>query len=184
MSSGAALLVIWLTVFVINLRHVMYAASIAPHFQKLPLYWRLCLPFLMADQPYALGVIRYVEEPQMKHKEWFFLGMGGPLWLMWTLATVVGVFVGAQIPPEWALDFVIPLVFLVILFPSIKDNASVVAAVVAGAVAVLARPLPYNLGLMTAAVVGIVAGVVAEGVLNKVQSVNGLNVNDEGVNDE
>lgn len=167
MSSGAALIVILLTVFVINLRHVMYAASIAPHFQELPLRWRLLLPFLMADQPYALGIIRYAEAPQMAHKEWYFLGMGGPLWLMWTLSTAVGVLVGAQIPPEWSLDFVIPLVFLVIVFPSIKDKASAVAAVVAGATAIVAHSLPYNLGLMTAAVVGIVAGVLAEGVLKE-----------------
>lgn len=169
MRGEATIVVVLLTVFVVNLRHIMYAASIAPHFKQLPLAWRLLVPFFMADQPYALAIIRYTEEPEMRHKHWFFAGMGVSLWSTWTLATAAGVLLGAQIPPEWSLDFVIPLVFLVIVFPSIKDRPSAIAAVVAGIVAVIARPLPYNLGLMTAAVAGIAVGVVAENWLAKGQ---------------
>lgn len=164
--TGASLIVVLFTIFVINLRHIMYSASLAPHFQTLPLGWRLFLPFLMADQPYALSIIEMDARPDMPYKEWFFLGMGGPLWLMWICSTTVGVLVGAQIPPEWALDFIVPLVFLVLIFPSVKDRAGVFAAVVAGVTAVVARPLPYNLGLITAAVIGIIAGVVVELAIN------------------
>lgn len=162
LGGGAGLVVIVFTVFVINLRHVMYSASIAPHLQHMPLHWRLFLPFFMADQPYVLSILEFQSQPAMLHKKWLFLGMGIPLWTVWCLATAAGALLGAQIPPAWALDFIVPLVFMVLVFPSVKDAASASAAVVAGITAVVAKPLPYNLGLVTAAVLGIVTGVVYE----------------------
>ena len=163
-GTGAALLVIWFTTLVINLRHLMYSASIAPYLQHISLRWRVLLAFLMTDQAYAFSLVHYETEPSAPHREWYFFGVGLPLFFVWNTATAVGVFVGAQIPPSWGLDFVIPLVFLVMIFPSIKNRAAVVAALVAGFTAVVARPLPYNLGLVLAALVGIAAGVVAESV--------------------
>ena len=161
-SQGAGMGVVLFTVAVINLRHLMYSASLYPHFRPYSRWWRLFLPFFMADQPYALSIIQMEAEPEMPHKNWFFLGMGMSLWLMWTASTAVGVFIGAQLPPEWALDFIVPLVFLVLIFPAIKDKAGGIAAVAAGVTAVFFRPLPFNLGLITAAMVGILAGLAAE----------------------
>jgi 4-azaleucine resistance transporter AzlC len=162
LSTGGSLLVIWFTTVVINLRHVMYSASIAPYLQHLPLRWRALLAFLMTDQGYAFSLMHYETEPDAPHREWYFLGVGLPLLVVWVVATAVGVFLGAQIPSSWGLDFVIPLVFLVMLFPNLKNRPAVVAALSAGLMAVIAKPLPYNLGLVLAAIGGIVAGLLAE----------------------
>lgn len=167
LGAGAGMAVIWFTVFVINLRHMMYSASIAPHFRHLSWRWRLFLPFIMTDQAYALSIISFEQNPENRLKQWYYLGAGLPLAVLWVILTGTGVYVGALIPPEWQLDFVIPLVFLVLVFPSIKDSAGGIAAVTAGVTAVVAQPLPYNLGLVLAAIMGIFAGVIAENAVNR-----------------
>ena len=68
----------------------------------------------------------------------------------------------AQVPAAWSLDFVVTLTFLVLLVPALRTRADLAAAVVAGAVALLAAGLPYRLSLVVASLVGIGAGFVAE----------------------
>ena len=82
------------------------------------------------------------------------------LWLCWQTSTMVGLVIGAQVPSSWSLDFALPLTFIAIVMPMLTDRAFVVAALVAGGVAVVAIGLPYKLGLMLAALLGIAAGVI------------------------
>ncbi|MCB0000779.1 MAG: hypothetical protein KDE56_33675, partial [Anaerolineales bacterium] len=83
------------------------------------------------------------------------------LWVTWQTGTIIGVLVGAQIPESWSLNFAVPLTFMALVFMSLQDRAMMLAAVSAGLTAVLAKPLPYNLGLILAAIIGISTGVVA-----------------------
>jgi len=68
------------------------------------------------------------------------------------------VFAGGQVPANWSLDFTIALTFLALSVPSIRDRSTAVAAVVGGVAAVLLRGMPFQLGLVTAAILGIAAG--------------------------
>lgn len=74
------------------------------------------------------------------------------------LSNAAGVFLGTRVPDGWPIDFVIPLALLALLFPAITDRASVAAALSAGVVAVLGASLPLNLGLVGAALVGVLVG--------------------------
>ena len=78
--------------------------------------------------------------------------------VVWMLSNAAGVFLGARVPDGWPLDFVIPLALLALLFPAITDRASVAAALSAGVVAVLGASLPLNLGLVGAALAGVLVG--------------------------
>jgi 4-azaleucine resistance transporter AzlC len=158
-GRGAPAAVIVLTVLVVNLRMVMYSASIAPHFARQSAKWKAALSYLLTDQAYAVSVVEFDANPETSRR-WYYLGVAVPLWVAWQAATIVGVAVGASVPGGWQLEFAVPLVFLAVLLPAVTDRATTVAAVVGGATAVLANGLPYNLGLITAAVVGIAAGVV------------------------
>ena len=60
------------------------------------------------------------------------------------------------------VEFAFPLSFLALMFAAIKDKAAVIAALVGGTTAIIAKGLPYNLGLTLAATLGIAAGVFAE----------------------
>ncbi len=163
-SDNAIPAVILLTALTINLRFVMYSASLAPHLQHLGPGWRLPLAFFLVDQNYALGVQRYEtgDEDKKRFGHWFYLGVSLALWVTWQVSTMVGVFLGASVPREWSLDFAIPLVFLVLLIPALQHRAHIAAAITGGLVATVAAPLPFNLGIMIGAAAGITAGVLFE----------------------
>jgi predicted branched-subunit amino acid permease len=52
----------------------------------------------------------------------------------------------------------VPLVFLVLLMPTLHDRAHIVAAAVSGVVAVVGTGLPLKLGIIAGALSGIAAG--------------------------
>ena len=163
-ASGAPLFVILLTTFFINLRFMMYSASLAPFLARLSGGSRSFLAYFMTDQAYALSIRRFTNEPNMPYKGLYYLGFAAPIWCVWMIATAVGVFVGAQVPEGWSLEFTIPLIFMALIFPAITDRAAAAAALAAGVTAVAAHSLPFNLALIVAAFVGIGTGVLVEAV--------------------
>ncbi|MES3159970.1 MAG: AzlC family ABC transporter permease [Halorubrum sp.] len=161
LGENAPLAVVIGTAVVINLRMVMYSASIAPYFARYGRRVRAGLAYLLTDPAYALSVAEFVENDDRTRWK-YYLGAAGVLWLVWQVATVGGVLLGASVPEEWGLTFAVPLVFLALLVPTMKDRPTTAAGAVAGAVAVVAAGLPLNLGLLAGAVGGVLAGVVAE----------------------
>lgn len=165
-AGGAAGVVIVLTTFVVNLRHMLYSASVAPYVRHLAPAWKWLLAFLLTDEAYAVAITRYRREPveAARHTaaHWFFLGAGLTLWISWQLSSAAGFLLGAQIPANWSLDFTLPLTFIALLAPVVRDRPAILASGAAGAVAVLARGWPYNLGLSAALIAGIAAGLMAE----------------------
>jgi 4-azaleucine resistance transporter AzlC len=162
-GSGTAGLVIMMVVLVVNLRHILYSASIAPHVPHLSMGWKLLLSYLLTDEAYAVTITHYNQEGDSETKHWFFLGAGLTLWASWQASTAIGIFLGAQIPASWPLGFILPLTFIALVVPAIKDRAGVAAAIVAGLVGLLAFSLPYKTGLVLAALTGITTGLLVEG---------------------
>jgi predicted branched-subunit amino acid permease len=79
------------------------------------------------------------------------------------VSTAVGIFLGAVVPQSWSLDFTLALTFISLVIPNLKDRAAVAAALSAGSVAILTFNMPYKLGLIVAALVGILVGILVEG---------------------
>jgi 4-azaleucine resistance transporter AzlC len=161
LSQDAPLAVVVVTAAVINLRMMMYSASIAPHFRSVSARWKAVLSYLLTDQAYALSLTRYGEDDGVDRK-WFYLGIAATLWVVWQLGTLAGVLLGAGVPDSWGLEFAVPLVFLAVLVPTLEDRTSVVAGVVAAVIAIAGEGLPLNLGLLVAAAVGITVGMIFE----------------------
>jgi len=157
-----ALLVILATLF-INLRFMMYSASLRLHLAHLPLRWRLAAGYLVADNVYALALSRFSDRSlSTKEKLGYFLGAAVPIWVAWQLAVLVGVAIGAGVPPSWRLEFAAPLAFIALTVPFLRDRATVAAALAAGITVVAASALPLRLNLMLAAAAGISAGLLFE----------------------
>lgn len=161
-DAGTAAVVIIATALVVNLRHMMYSAALAEPFRAFPTPWRLGLPYLMTDQAFALSITQYDDHTDPTYRRWYFLGAGIGLWVPWQIGMTVGAVLGTTVPESWSLDFAVPLVFLVLVVLAVKNTPTLVAAVVGGVAAVLAVDVPYNLGLIVAAALGVAAGVVAE----------------------
>ena len=162
LGETAPLSVVVATAVIINLRLVMYSASIAPHFRSFRRRIQAPLSYVLTDQAYALSVARFSREGDTDRLS-YYLGVAGSIWLVWQVGTVAGVLLGTGVPPELGLSFAVPLVFLALLVPAMKDRPTTAAGVVAAVVAVGAAGVPYNLGLLIAAVTGIVVGLAVEG---------------------
>ena len=139
----------------------MYSAALAPAFREFPKGARFALPYLLTDQAFAISIVRFGEVEDPVYRRWFFAGAGMSLWVPWQIFTITGIVVGAQIPASWSLDFAIPLMFVILLVPTIKGRPELIAAVVGAIVAVVAAGAPYGLGLIVGALSGVVAGVIA-----------------------
>lgn len=161
LHQNAAILVIVYTALIINFRFMIYSLSIAPYFREESTPWKVLLAYGMTDQSYALSMVHFLHESDDSPK-WYFFGASSLMWLVWQLATGVGLILGAVIPAQLGLDFAIPLTFTAVLFKSVNDKSSVIAVIVSATVAVVFANVPMNAGLPMAAIAGITAGALAE----------------------
>jgi len=164
-ASGAAGIVIVLTTFVVNLRHTLYSASLAPYLRHLSAGWKWLLAFLLTDEAYAVTITRFRQQPATAARtaqHWFMLGAGLTLWIAWQISSAAGFLLGAEIPASWSLDFTLALTFIALLVPALHDRPAILAALTAGVVAVAALGWPYSLGLSAGVLAGIAAGIAAE----------------------
>lgn len=163
MAGHASMAVIILTALVINARMFMYSASLAPHFNGMHPLKKAFLAYLLTDQAYAVSITRFDEDgADNLDKPAYYAGAAILMWLGFNSTTIMGAYLGAFIPASWNLDFAIPLTFIALVIPAVKDRPNLIAAAAAGGVALVADPLPYNLGLMAAATVGIMVGYTIE----------------------
>ena len=158
LGRDAPVAVAALTAVVINMRMLMYAASLAPHFASLSPGRRALGAYLLTDQAYALTITRLGREPGWRDAWSYYLGAGVTLWVTWQAMTVAGVFLGDAVPDSVPLDFAVPITFLAILVPAVTDRPTLTAAAVGAAVATVGVSWPANLGMITGALAGIGAG--------------------------
>lgn len=160
-GGDAAPVVIIATALVINARMAMYSAGLAPVFRDLSPLRKAYGSYVLTDQAFAVSVLRYDRiEESLDDRFAFYMGAAMGLWTTWQIATIVGVMVGTGVPDSWSLDFAIPLVFMALLVPAIKDRGTGIAAVVGAVAAVLLIGLPLHLGLLAASALGITAGAI------------------------
>jgi predicted branched-subunit amino acid permease len=160
-AGSPAALVILATAF-INLRFMMYSASLRQHFAHLPLRLRLLVAYLTADNVYGLTLGHFADRPHDPARLSYFLGAGAVVWLAWQLAVGAGIVIGAGVPASWRLEFAAPLAFIALSVPLLRDRAMVGAALVAGATVIAAQALPLKLSVAAAALTGIAAGLLLE----------------------
>ena len=163
-ATGTSWPYIVLTTFVVNLRHALYSATLAPHVKHLSSIWQIPLAFWLTDETFVIAANRYNQADSPVYKRWYYLGSALFMYLNWNVCTWLGLTVGQFIPnaTAWGLDFAMPVTFISMVVPYLKNRPMLAAVIASGLVAVLAYPLPNKLGLILAAVAGIMAGIVAE----------------------
>ncbi|TVR20038.1 MAG: branched-chain amino acid ABC transporter permease [Anaerolineaceae bacterium] len=166
-GAGAGLIIF--TTFIVNLRHILYAASLAPYVRGLPAAWLLPLGFWLTDESYAVAIKRYNADDESgaepsPYRHWFFIGAAVSMYINWQICTLIGVVAGSTFEDSanWGLDFAMVVTFIGIVVPLVVTRPMLGAVLTAGTVALLLDGLPHKLGLMAAAFAGIAAGYVLE----------------------
>ena len=160
----APVLLIVLTTFVVNLRHMLYSATLLPHLRHLPQRWLIPLAFWLTDETFAVTVHRFQEDDASPFKHWYQLGSSMAMYLNWQFWCFVGLLLGDQIPDaaSWGLDVAMPIAFIGMTIPFVKNRAMVICVLTSGAASLFTVGLPYKLGIIVSALVGVAAGLVVE----------------------
>lgn len=163
LDAGAGIALVVFTVAVINARHLLYSAALAPHLADWSLRQRLAGAFLLADPVYALAAARFDADGgggSRRERTAFYFAAGLVCLVGWSGLLTIGIVAGGFIPGWVPLELAIPLTFLLLTVPLIKNSAGLVAGAVGGVVALLAHGLPLGIGLIAGAVAGVVAGAI------------------------
>ncbi len=158
LGAGASAVVILMVVFVVNIRHALYSASVAPHIAHLKPIWKYVLAYLLTDEAYVVAITNYDKHGVSPTRHWYFLGAGITLWSSWQVSTLIGILAGGSMGENWPVGFALPLTFIALVIPGLKDRPSVAAAITAGVIGLLTFHFPYKTGLLLAAFCGIAAG--------------------------
>jgi 4-azaleucine resistance transporter AzlC len=163
-AAGANIWVIIFTTLIVNLRHVLYAATLAPHLKHLSQRWLLPLGFSLTDESFVVSIQRYNRDDGSPLKHWYHLGTTLSMYVNWQVFTWVGLWAGRAIPnpAAWGLDFAFPATFIGMLVPLIVNRSIVACVLCSGIAAVIFHGLPNKLGLIVAALCGVAAGIIVE----------------------
>ncbi len=159
-AAGAGWQILLLTTFIVNLRHILYAATLAPKTKALPGPVRALMAFLLTDESFAVSVGRYMSEKDPEYRHYYYFGASLFMYVNWQVFSFVGAMFGKVLPgaAEWGLDFAMPVAFIGMLVPYLRSISMGIAAVSAATVAVATLAWPNKLGLVVASFAGILLG--------------------------
>jgi predicted branched-subunit amino acid permease len=162
LAGGGAAIAVVAAALAINLRLVLYSATMAPHWRSLPRRTQALAAYTLVDPTLAVGVRAYDSsaDPAVGHRH--YLGAAVTLWLAWVAAITVGLTVGSALPRALHLELVIPLFLAGEVVPRVTNRASARAVTVAIALAIVGRWVPLHLGTFVAIAGGIAVAVVTE----------------------
>ena len=164
-KAGAGLMTMLITTFFITSRHFLYSVSMRGKISPLPTRWRVILGFLLTDELFALCG----QQSEKQFNRWYALGAGFSFYLIWNLATLVGIVAGSYIPSlnSIGLEFAVAATFIAIVIPNVKSIPILISVITALILSVSLTIFNVNGSLMYASVGAMLAGYVSELALTK-----------------
>lgn len=162
MAQSAPMLIVVATVLVVNLRFVMYSATLAPYFSRFTTPRKWLFAYCLTDHLFALITAKYKPTDPPEDIADYYAAVSIMTWFVWNSMVAIGIFAGTLVPKNYSLDFAIPLVFLALVFPALTTKAHWITAGVAAVAAFFTAALPMKLGLIAAAVTGVLVGTIID----------------------
>ena len=160
LEEQAPTLIVIIAALAVNLRMAMYSAALVPHIGSAPLRTRAFAAYFLVDQVFAVAAkeFEFNDEFNVSQKAAFIIGAASSIFPFWISFSLIGALVGNSIPPEYSLDFAIPICFISITAPMMRSLPHLVAALVSITVALLLSWMPYYLWLLVAAFAAMICG--------------------------
>lgn len=170
-GANAPIWVVLVTALVVNLRFVIFSATLRPYFRRFSLWRRVLLGYVTTDFGMAVFVSRFGDStPEQRgatEQVWFFLGMSAASWLSWQPMSMAGVLLAGSVPGQWGLEFSAVLGLIALVLPMLNGRPVLAGSATSAAVSVLAAGLPLKLGLLAAVVSGMVVAMTIDILLEK-----------------
>lgn len=164
LQEGAPVFVVLLAALAVNMRMAMYSAALVPHLGAASFRLRMLMAYVMIDQTYAVSVQTYEANPAMPldEKVSYYFGCITVVCLPWYICTFLGALLGQAVPASLSPDFAVPVCFIALFAPMLRSLPHLVTAGVSIVAAVIFSGLPWNFGLIVAALLALLAGAQAE----------------------
>lgn len=158
LAQGAHPVSIIMMIYIINLRHYLMAASLAPYLDKTEKRLKMLTSFFLTDESYAVTYSKFQKEAA---SVWYFWGSSLNIYVLWGAAGVIGYLCGSVIPSQWnfIFDFAFVAAFLGMLVPLVKDFPAVVAVIVSAVLSFYGSIfIPGKWYILIGAIVGSLSG--------------------------
>lgn len=154
LAAGGGVLAVLAATVVVNLRYVLFGATLAPRLGRVPQALRPFLAFTLTDETFAVNT---ADARTAGIDPVSALGVGAIAWLGWVSGTAFGALASGAIPDpsRFGAEFAMPAMFTALLVGQIETRSHAYAAAIAAAVALTtAAVLPGTWGVTIGAVVG------------------------------
>jgi len=151
------------TTLVVNLRHVLMGAALAPHLEGMPRGGRWLAVFFVADENWALTMAALAQRPRAgaEFAAGYLVGGGLLFYLSWLASTWAGLACGGMVrdPAAWGLDFAFTAAFIALLVLFWRGRGDLLPWLVAAVVALMAsRLIPGKWYILLGGLAGSLAG--------------------------
>lgn len=126
LSSSGNLAAALIATGVVNLRYVLFAATISPHLRSTPPWHKALLAFTLTDETFAVNI---ADARAGRADRFSMLGVGLVSWTGWTLGTLVGAAAGSALgdPSKWGVEFAMPAMFIALLVGQVTGRRDLIA---------------------------------------------------------
>jgi predicted branched-subunit amino acid permease len=164
LAAGAPLWLIFAAGIIVNLRFLIFGAALHPFFRDLSWRKRLFLGYLSVDVSFVVFMSRFGEaiKKGTLEQHWFFIGTILPAWVVWQVASMIGIALSSVVPVSWSLEFGAILALMALMIPYVRTRPVLASVIAAGITAWLTQMWPLRLGLLAAVLVGIGVGMWVE----------------------
>ena len=155
MSLNAAVLVVVTTGLIINLRFLLYSAAMSPYLKNSRPLIKFLSAFTLTDQSYAAMTAEQDKFRTDSDAVNFYLGTATCMILTWHASVIAGYIFGNFAPASWSLDYAVPLSFVALLVPTLKNRKYVAVAIFSSVTSLLFHEMPLKTGLILTALLSI-----------------------------
>lgn len=145
LKAGEGLIGVLAATTVVNLRYVLFGATISPHLKDVRLPGQAALAFSLTDETFAVNIN---DRRQGRSTAWSMAGVGAISWTGWVLGTLLGAAATELVgdPSRWGVEFAMPAMFTALFIALAEDRRQVIVGLAAAAIA-LALPTMSSVGI-------------------------------------
>lgn len=159
LGAGASIYAILMTNFLVNMRYLLFSASMAPFVKKMPSSIQAVLAFGITDETFAVNMSEF---DKRKPDHSFMLGVNMFSHLSWIANSAIGAAVGELIPDinRFGISFALQAMFIALLVLQVKDRRTLYVAIISGVLSVLiALTVNNSVNIIAATIIAATVGV-------------------------
>jgi 4-azaleucine resistance transporter AzlC len=135
MHAGENVVGVIVATTVVNLRYVLFGATLSSHLGSTPLLGQAALAFSVTDETFGVNID---DHRRGLANAYSMAGVGAIAWLGWVLGTALGATAAGFIgdPYRFGVAFAMPAMFTALLVAQAEDRRHIIMAIVAGVLAI------------------------------------------------